>query len=122
MSIGKLQQITNYNSLVGATLAAMRRAVGLDQLKIAEAVGISQSAWSRIENGGTQITVAQLAAAARMLGNTPSGILKRAECLATYLTRRGVRVVDRAPEAPRGSDIALGTSALTELASQLFKG
>jgi transcriptional regulator with XRE-family HTH domain len=120
MSSAKFHQITGYSAVVGAVLAAVRRDAGLDQQAMAEKVGITQSAWSRIETGTTQITVGQLATAARVLRETPSGILKTADALANELSRGGVRVEDRMPQEANASAIIVSAAALTGFASDLL--
>lgn len=64
-----------YSLRVGRTLARLRREQGLSQTKVAEAAGLRQAAWSKIERGLTSATVAQLAQVAPLLKHTPNNIL-----------------------------------------------
>ncbi|MGD0137323.1 MAG: helix-turn-helix transcriptional regulator [Tepidisphaeraceae bacterium] len=120
MSSEKFQQVTGYSAVVGAILAALRRDARFDQETMAKKAGLTQSAWSRIEAGATQITVSQLATAARALQMTPSGIMKRADALASQLSRGGVRVEDSVPRDPKSSHIVVGRATLIALASKLL--
>jgi ribosome-binding protein aMBF1 (putative translation factor) len=56
-----------FNKLLGYNIAAAREKKGLMQKNLAELVGMSQSAWSRIETGESRITVYDLMVCAKVL-------------------------------------------------------
>lgn len=59
---------------VGLALRAIRKNLELDQTAIATAVGVTQSTWSRIENGESALNIDQLEAAAIALDVEPEEI------------------------------------------------
>jgi transcriptional regulator with XRE-family HTH domain len=88
-----------------------REGHGLQQYHIASNLGISQPAYSRIEAGGTSVTISQLRIVARRLNVAPSEILARTDRWATQLNHRGVSVTDE-KEVPKGALlVALGLLA-----------
>lgn len=64
---------------VGEQLRLVRRSRNLTQTDVAQAVGIGQSVWSKIELGYSALTVHQLSLAAGRLGVRPSDIICAAE-------------------------------------------
>jgi transcriptional regulator with XRE-family HTH domain len=82
--------VASYPAVVGAVLLARRKELGLSQSNLADAVGLTVSTWSRIENGESALTIEQLAAAAQALGVAPSALLQVAEEKIAELNRRGI--------------------------------
>lgn len=116
------REITTYPAIVGQVLAQLRREAGVNQAHLARAVGVTQSAWSRIERGDVAITVEQLAVAARLLGTTPRDVLAYAQSTQEAAERRGVEVEPiRMPDAVANGLILLGAAALTVLVVQAIK-
>lgn len=64
---------------------------------MAEAVGVTQSTWSRIENGQSALTVDQLARAASVLGLRSEQILALANESVENLRRQGITVEIKRP-------------------------
>lgn len=60
------------NQVIGSVLKRLRKAAGLDQADIAEALGIKQSAYSSLEAGNTTLTVQAMRTIAIRLGKTAS--------------------------------------------------
>ena len=89
----KLTPSTTYRAIVGKILAMHRESRGLQQTEFAETLGLSQSAWSRIETGTVSVSVEQLKLATQRLGTTPDNVLREAEQAVTQLSRRGMRVL-----------------------------
>jgi transcriptional regulator with XRE-family HTH domain len=112
MSIRQPGQIP-YNLLVGRVIRWHRERLGWDQTKIANELGIFQPAYSRIELGGTSITVAQFRIIARALRMRPSDLLRQVEDWAQQLKGQGVTVID-AKEVPKAA-LAIGAGVLTAL-------
>lgn len=100
-----------YTALVGQVLLQHRNRRGLHQNDLAEALGVSQSAYSRIEQGDTTISISQLRAIARKLGVDASVFLNEADVLAKRLRAQGVEVSDEKGVHPAAIMIALGILA-----------
>lgn len=74
-------------------------------------MGVSQSAYSRLEQGQSAMSVVQLRAIAVQLGLTPDAIVRDAEGYAAQLQQHGVRITDATPDSAAGVLIALGILA-----------
>lgn len=86
-----------YNALVGHVIQRHREILGHTQGEVAHALGLTQSAYSRVESGQTALTVSHLRSLANTLGITPDGILSEADSLAIQLTKKGVQVPNEKP-------------------------
>lgn len=119
-----IQNVTTYSVLVARLVGELRRAHNLDQKRFAEELGVSQSTWSRAENGQVGMSLDQLAAAANVFGVKPAQILRQAEAAIEQLKRRGVTVlVGKAAAKDDQSFAYLGAAALGALvAAILAKG
>ena len=107
---------TTYPAIVGRVLAETRKRSGIQQAQLAEALGVNQPAWSKIERGTTPITVEQLAIAAKVLHTTPASLLQRADLAVEYAEARGVRVEERRVSDALSTGLALmGAAALGAL-------
>jgi transcriptional regulator with XRE-family HTH domain len=120
----KLQVATSYPAVLGRLLTQARSVKGLDQSRVAEAVGVSQSTWSRIEKGEIALTIEQLAAACGELGVQPSDILQQTDLAARRLTDRGVTVTPKRPntleKALEVGLVILGAAALAALVASVL--
>ena len=108
--------VATYPALVGAVLIAKRKELGLSQAEVASTVGLTVSTWSRIENGGSALTIEQLAKAADTLGVAPSSILSAAEGKITELSKLGIATspdrLDAAAIIASGAIPLIGASLL----------
>lgn len=95
MSIPNETQVTTYPALVGNVLGRLRKIRNLDQGKFAEQLGLSQSAWSRIERGVAVINVEQLTNAATMLDVTAGEVLTETDAAKREFEAGGGRVVPK---------------------------
>lgn len=100
-----------YARVVGAVVEHYRKRRSITQEAIAKAVGVSQSAYSRLEQGQSAMNVVQLRAIAVQLGLTPDAIVRDAEGYAAQLQQQGVRITDVMPDSAAGVLIALGILA-----------
>ncbi len=113
------QQVTRYSAIIGRILGEIRRQQNLPQEHVADALRISQSAYSRIEKGATAMSVDQLHAAARALGISPTNLMRRAERMEAVLHAQGIDIIhERDPI--RGAEMITG-AALGLLLGLLFK-
>lgn len=90
---------TTYPTIVGRVIANARGKAGLRQADLAQAVGLTQSAWSRIERGETAINIEQLARAAHRMKLQPNEIVRRADAAAKHAKAQGVKVLYSRPES-----------------------
>jgi len=77
----------------------------MTQRQLADAVGVGQSTWSRVETGISGLNVEQLQAAARVLGCTGARVLELADTAAAQLADRGVLVLDQRPAVTEGAEL-----------------
>ena len=68
-----------FSEVLGAVLRYHRKRHGYDQAHVGHALGISTSAWCRIETGRTVATITHLRAAAGVLGVEAYDLLRQAE-------------------------------------------
>lgn len=78
---------------------------------MAKAIGVSQSAYSRLEQGQSAMSVVQLRAIGAQLGLLPDAIMRDAEGYAVQLQQQGVSITEQRPESAAGVLIALGILA-----------
>lgn len=73
-------QIVTFAQMMGEELRAIRRKLSLSQSDAAwNAIGVTQSTLSRIENGRADITVAQLRALCELYGEKADAVVRRVE-------------------------------------------
>lgn len=100
-----------YSALLGQLIKQLRLSKGIDQLAMAAALGISQSSYSRIESGDTNMNVWQLRGCAEQLGVSPSSLLKRVEVHQVQLQSEGVEIVSEKRSNPTAAIIGLAILA-----------
>jgi len=121
MSSKPLRTVTSYPAIVGQVLSELRRRSGIDQAELANSVGVTQSTWSRIENGASALTIEQLAIAADALGVKRSEILELADQSVNELKSRGIEIEDK--RISGGLDkglVILGAAAIGGLIAALL--
>lgn len=82
----------SYAAVVGFTLARLREKASLSQAELADAAGLKQAAWSKVERGVTAANIEHLTQAAARLELPVSAILRRADRAVDQLVRLGVQV------------------------------
>jgi transcriptional regulator with XRE-family HTH domain len=100
-----------YPAVVGQILASIREQRGLKQGDFAARVGLSQSAYSRLEKGDSVMNLAQLHKACAELGETPSAVLHRADTIEKQLKAQGVKVLPEKPDNAAAALVGLGLLA-----------
>jgi transcriptional regulator with XRE-family HTH domain len=88
-----IKPATTYPSIVGGVLSNLRSQNGIQQKDMADAVGVTQATWSRIESGQTNVTLDHLRSAAKTLNVQPSQILAFADKTEMEAQFRGVTVM-----------------------------
>lgn len=121
MSIKELKPGTSYPAVVGGILVKLRTQQGVRQGELAQAVGVTQATWSRIENGSSALTIEQVGLAAAKLGMLPCQVLELADKAVKQLQQHGVRVEPTRSAATIDSGTALiGAAALGALIAAVF--
>ncbi len=104
---------TSHRAVLGQVLSELRIRAGYTQTEFAGQIGLTQSAWSRIERGQNSLNMDQFRRAAAALRLDPAALLAESNQVATSLRRRGVHVVDEQPEVALGRGLALiGAAAI----------
>jgi transcriptional regulator with XRE-family HTH domain len=103
--------VVTYPSLVGRLLVQRRDQLGLKQGAVAEALGMSQSAYSRLESGESVLNLAQLRNICLRLGLSPAQVLHAAEQYEQQLRIQGVDVVAEKPTNQAAIAVGLGLLA-----------
>ncbi|MCG8094860.1 MAG: helix-turn-helix domain-containing protein [Candidatus Thiodiazotropha endolucinida] len=121
MSTKELKPGTSYPAVVGGVLVKLRTQQDIRQGDLAQAVGVTQATWSRIENGSSALTIDQVGMAAARLGMLPSQILALADQAVEQIRQRGVHVEPTRSAANIDSGMALiGAAALGALITAVF--
>jgi transcriptional regulator with XRE-family HTH domain len=107
-----LKPAATYAEILGRIIVHFRKERGVRQEELAQAIGVSQSAWSRIETGASPLTVTYLARVASVLRLESSDILQAAERVHKQLTVQGVQVQLNDDQHDKGL-LFLGAAALT---------
>jgi len=97
--------------VIGAVVEHHRKSRSMTQEAMARALGISQSAYSRLEQGQSAMNVTQLRAVAAQLNLSSDALMQHAEGYAAQLQQQGVTITDEKPDSAAGVLIALGILA-----------
>ena len=102
-----------YAQLLGRVVEHHRRQIGLHQAAIANALSVTQSAYSRLEQGDSAMSVNHLRVIAQALRTTPAKLLSDTDNYAAALRAKGVDIRDgRKEDFPVGAILlALGLLA-----------
>lgn len=101
----------SYATLVGRIVEHHRTQSHIHQGAMAQALGISQSAYSRLEQGQSAMSVTQLRIIAEKLGTTPDFLLQHTAKYANQLRTQKVAITDEKHGSSAGALIALGILA-----------
>ncbi|KFX76725.1 helix-turn-helix domain-containing protein [Ralstonia solanacearum] len=110
-SITSPKPVVTYPALVGKLLAQRREEIGRKQGEVAVAVGMSQSAYSRLESGESVLNLSQLRNVCAELGTAPAQVLRNAEQCELQLRKQGVDVIAEKTINPAAIAIGLGLLA-----------
>lgn len=70
------ERLTTYSALMGHIVGSLRQQRGLEQTVVADALGLSQASYSRLEGGKAHWSIDQLMLAARTLEVPVSEIIR----------------------------------------------
>lgn len=111
---------TTYQTIIGGIIAQQRKLVGLSQGELADKMEISQSAWSRVEKGLTNLSIEQLVKVANVLNTQPHVLVKMADDVKTRLLGQGVQVTENKTIHPGW--LLLGAASLAAIIIAANKG
>ncbi len=110
--------VVTYPTLVGRILAQQREGRDIKQGDLAERLGLSQSAYSRLESGESVMNLSQLRNVGALLGLQPAQILKWADQYEALLRQQGVDVVSEKQDNSAAIAIGLGLLAALLMGSR----
>jgi transcriptional regulator with XRE-family HTH domain len=109
--------VVPYTALIGGVIQQQRKWLDLQQGHAAIQLGLSQSAYSRIESGDTAISVTQLRRIAALLQTTAPEILTRADQIAQQLAAQGAQITHEKKDNSAAILIGLGLLAAVLVAT-----
>jgi transcriptional regulator with XRE-family HTH domain len=112
-STTQLPAALTYGTVLGQIIVRRRQLAGLQQQALAEMLGISQSAYSRLESGQSAMSVNQLYAISARFGILPSDLLAETDRHVQQLQASGVAVTDG--KANNASELLIGLGILAAL-------
>ena len=111
-----------YGAVLGQVLVRRRQlAGGLHQKVIADGIGISQSAYSKLEAGQSGMSLAHLRQIAKLLNTSPSELMAEADGYVRNLEAQGVTVTDEKSVSQGEVLIGLGILAALIAAANAIK-
>ena len=90
--MNNLKPSSTYQSIIGQVIVKIRKKKSIEQLTLATAVGVTQSTWSRIEQGSSTLSVEQLILVSKALDIKASEILQEAEIAIQNLQDQNVDI------------------------------
>lgn len=113
-----VERITFCDAIFGQLIASLRKERGLEQEVLAERVGISRAALSRIERGDSSTNLATLLHLSKALGfQRASELIDRYERAEGEIMERGIQIVPK--EKARGDGAVLALVGIAALAALL---
>ncbi|MBL4828994.1 MAG: helix-turn-helix transcriptional regulator [Aliivibrio sp.] len=103
---------TTYSAIVGNVIKRLRDTKSISQGDMAKEMGISQAAWSKLENGKSTLSASQLAKAADYLSIPTHQIIHYADDTKKGLKENGMTVTYDNKEAAKIGLMLLGAAAI----------
>jgi transcriptional regulator with XRE-family HTH domain len=100
-----------YPSLLGQVVKAERGRIKMDQGSMAASLGLSQSAYSRLESGEATMNVWQLRQCAHQLGKSVAELMRVVDRYETQILQQGIEVVAERKTNPGAALIGLAILA-----------
>jgi transcriptional regulator with XRE-family HTH domain len=111
MSTSSPQAVVTYPALVGQVVAHLREGKGIKQGDAATAIGLSQSAYSRLEKGESVMSISQLRKVANFLGMQPSELLFTVDSYEAEIRAQGAEVIPEKEDFTAAVALGLGLLA-----------
>ena len=103
-----------YSAVLGQVLVRKRQtAGGLHQKALADSLGITQSAYSRLENGHSAMSLGQLRVVAEALRCRPGDLLVETDRYVDVLKAQGVTISDE--KKVTGGELLIGLGILAAI-------
>lgn len=107
-----MQSETSYPAVIGRILEHERKKLGFDQGDVANKLGLTQSAWSRIERGQSGLSMEHLIKISEILNTKPHKIIANADQASEQLEHDGITVH---PNVLTNSDKVIAALSLAAL-------
>ena len=117
-----MQAGTTYSAVIGGVIKQLRDTRSINQGAMAEKMGVSQAAWSKLENGKSTLTTAQLAKAADLLEVEANKIIQYADETVADFKSNGISVSYDNKEAESKGLMLLGAAAIGALVTAIILG
>lgn len=115
-----MQAETSYPAILGRVLEHLRKEKGLDQADVSACLGLTQSAWSRIERGQSGISMEQLVKVGELLLKKPHEILADTDLASEQLEQEGVLIHPNVIAKPNNMMAIIGLVALGGLVAAIL--
>lgn len=112
-----LRPVVSYPALLGQVIAKERTRLGINQGTMASTLGISQSAYSRLEAGSSVLNVSQLHNVAAILRQAPAQLVDQADRVEMALRQQGADITTSKEADPAAAAIGLGLLAALLIAA-----
>jgi transcriptional regulator with XRE-family HTH domain len=109
--------VVPYSALLGGVIEQRRKLFPLHQGDVATQLGLSPSAYCRIESGNTAISVTQLRQVAALLQTNAQQLLTHADYIAQKLAAQGVQIIHEKKDNSAAILIGLGLLAAALMAA-----
>jgi transcriptional regulator with XRE-family HTH domain len=106
---------TTYSAIIGNVIKQLRDTQSITQGGLAEKMGVSQAAWSKLESGKSTLSTAQLAKVADLLKVPANQIMQYADKAAANFKAEGLAVAYDSKEAESIGLMLLGAAAIGAL-------
>lgn len=106
-----VQPTITYPTLVGQVILKHRKSLGIDQSAMAQALGITQPAYSRLEQGNSVLSITQLRTIAHVLKFKPGSLMREVDQLEDRMISEGVAITEEKGIEPGAILIGLGILA-----------
>jgi transcriptional regulator with XRE-family HTH domain len=113
---------TTYSAIIGNIIKQLRASKSIKQGEIAEKMGVSQAAWSKLESGKSTLSTAQLAKVADILNISANQIILHADNAAANFRSEGMTVTYDNKEAENTGLMLLGAAAIGVLIALVVFG
>jgi len=117
-----MQAGTTYSAVIGGVIKQLRDSSSINQGAMAEAMGVSQAAWSKLESGKSTLTTAQLAKAADVLKIEANKIIQYADQTVADFKANEISVSYDNKEAESMGLMLLGAAAIGVLVAAIILG
>ena len=103
---------TTYSAIIGNVIKQLRGSNSISQKQMADYMGVSQAAWSKLESGKSTLSTAQLVKSASYLNISANKIMLYADNAALKFKDEGMTVTYDNKEAENIGLLLLGAAAI----------